>query len=578
MQQTGWLKAGLLVLILSIGGVVSAREFFSGDRCTVEADQVIDGNLFVICEELVIDGQVRGDVIGASMRTALDGRVRGNVYLIGAELDVRGVITQDLHFGGVRLRLNPPPDESLVETASVIPRSQQESDPGNPASDATDPPANNGASETIQQDNPDDTPAPPVERLLRGSLKSVALSQTLYANTRIDDGIISLGYQLTLQGDVGNEISYWGSLLHIGGEVDGDVYATVGDPQSDSSQLEALLLPFGLNLSLSNPGLLLDDGAFIDGTLAYTGPAEATLNGIVADAVIYESVDTVPLNLEEPGDLTIYLSQLAREFTTLMFIGSIMLLIVSQRLLQLPLTNLRIRPFGSFSVGMLAFILSFPVVLIAVLLSVMVFFVLQVIGLSSLGVAVGIVLALLNVGGGSLFFFVAIFLARALVGLGLGRFLLRLTLGRSAELRLQFVGLVIGVLILSAAISLPLVGPFINAAALFLGLGTILNVLLDAFRRLRDSTAGTTPAWYAPSSERQSSSAGGSPVRIPDVQVMRVPDADNPPPPVQFPDETARSSPDSPPVSGTGTHNLPDGFDMSFFEDDERPADDPGNS
>jgi hypothetical protein len=570
MQRTGWLKAGLLVLILSIGGVVSAREFFSGDRCTVEADQVIDGNLFVICEELVIEGQVHGDIIGAAMRTTLDGRVRGNVYLVGAELDVRGVITQDLHFGGVRLRLNPPPDDTPVDIASVIPGSQQQSDPGNPPSEATDVPADPGSPERNQPDSDDET-APPVERVLRGSLKSVALSQTLYANTRIDDGIISLGYQLMLRGDVGDEISYWGSLLHIGGSVDGDVYATVGDPQSDSSQLEALLLPFGLNLSLSNPGLFLGEGALIDGTLAYTGPAEATLDGTVTGEVVYEPVDTVPLNLEEPGDLTIYLSQLAREFTTLVFIGSVMLLLVSPRLLQLPLTNLRLRPFGSFSVGMLAFILSFPVVLIAVLLSVLVFFVLQIIGLSSLGVAVGIVLALLNVGGGSLFFFVAIFLARALVGLGLGRFLLRLALGRSAELRLQFVGLVIGVLLLSAAISLPIVGPFINAAALFLGLGTILNVLLDAFRRLRDSTVTTTPAWYAPSSGVQLSSAGGSDVRIPDVQVMRVPDSDDTPPPVQSPDTAADTSTNRPPVTGAGLQNLPDGFDMSFFEDDDRP-------
>jgi hypothetical protein len=165
------------------------------------------------------------------------------------------------------------------------------------------------------------------------------------------------------------------------------------------------------------------------------------------------------------------------------------------------------------------------------------------------------------------FFFVAIFLARALVGLGIGRFLLRLALGRSAEMRLQFIGLIIGVLMLSAAISLPLVGPFINAAALFLGLGTILNVLLDAFRRLRDTETSPAQAWYAPGSQIASSRSQASQARVPDVQVMRVP-GDDAPPPIQPPDEPSGDAPDQPRQTGTGMRDLPKGFDMSFFDDD----------
>jgi hypothetical protein len=560
MQRTAWLRAGLLLLILSISGVVSAREFFNGDRCTVEADRVIDGNLFILCEELIVNGQVNGDVIGTSVRTSIDGRIHGNVYLAGVEFNMRGTITQDLHFMGLQLRINPPPDDTVTTTVNVVPDSQQSDADRMPPADDPEP------------DVPFIVPTAPAEPLLRGSLKAVALSQTLYDGTRINDGIISLGYQLNLHGDIGDEISYWGSRLYIGGIVESDVYATVGDPQADSSQLETLLLPLNLNLALGNPGLILAEDALIAGTLAYTGPAEATLNGTVDGDVVFDSIETVPLTLEEPGDFTIYASQLMREFTTLVFIGSIMLLIVSPRLLQLPLTNLRIRPFGSFSVGMLAFILSFPVVMIAILLSGLVFMVLQIIGLTSLGLAVGVVLAMLNIGGGSLFFFVAIFLARALVGLGIGRFLLRLALGRSAEIRLQFIGLVIGVFILSAAVSLPIVGPFINAAALFLGLGTILNVLLDAFRRLRDTDSSSTQTWYAPGSQIASSQSQGNQPRVPDVQVMRVP-GDEPPPPIQPPDDTPDDPPERPRGAGAGMRDLPDGFDMSFFEDDH--SDDP---
>ena len=99
----------------------------------------------------------------------------------------------------------------------------------------------------------------------------------------------------------------------------------------------------------------------------------------------------------------------------------------------------------------------------------------------------GVVLGLVNIAGISVFYFVAIFGARALVGLAIGRLILRTLFLRTDvdENRwMPVLALVIGVGLLSLLTALPTFGILFNAFALFVGLGAILNVVITSFRRL----------------------------------------------------------------------------------------------
>ena len=524
----------LVFLSLLMGmGIVSAREVLNYTDCVVEADDVIETTLFIACENLRISGDVRGDVVGAAVRAEIDGTVDGNIYLLAGQLDIYGNLHKDLHFGGGLLNLNPPRDDREAPQTQVI----------------------------------------------DGSLKTLALSAVAHDRTRITGEVIAVGYQLLLHGDVQREINFWGSSLLIDGAMSGNINAGVGDPAAESSQLETLLIPFNLDIQLLNPGLVITENGIVTGEIQYRGPQPAEINGRVDDAIIYyPPLEIVIPTLEEPGSLTVYASQFIREFTTLVALGGIALFFVPN-LVRTPLNNLRARPFANFSVGMLAFILSFPVVLIGLVLSVLVLFTLQVIGLSGLVLAVGIVLALVNIGGVSLFYFMAIFIARMVVALAIGRLLLRLTLPRDLNLPRDMIALVAGVFMLALIVSLPVIGWLFNAATLFLGLGTILNVLLDQFRRIRDSAPTAVPD-YAPSP------VVTRPHRIrpdtPHYRIERIPvEASDDPSPTSDDDDhiirptiipTKLDAPDTPKTADMlppGMSDLPDGFDFSFFEDDE---------
>ena len=523
----------LVILIFLTAGTVAAREILNETDCIVPEGTVVEGTLFVVCETLTIDGEVQGDVIGLAVRSTINGDVDGNIYLIAAQLDIWGQISEDVHFGGAVLRLNSPAEGDIrpIKREDAL------------------------------------TPAARV----RGSIKAVALSAEITADALVADGVIQLGYQLIVHGGVENEINFWGSLLEIDGLVVGDIFAAVGDPDSESSNLQALLIPLSLDLDLRNPGLTLAEEGTIIGSLNYRGPTAATIEGIVNDEIVYYPLIANPLpTLEEPRSFARYASQFGREFITLALIGAAGLFLFPN-LVNLPLTNLRTRPFANFSVGMLAFILSFPVVLIGLLLSLSVLFVLQLIGLQSLVIAVSIVLGLINFGGMSIFYFVAIFVARSLVGLAIGRLLLRIILNtRVLSRTTEYIALAIGMLILSIVVSLPYVGWLFNAAALFLGLGTILTVLLDQFRKIRDSAVSPAPAWYAPS---PAVTRPRTPVsNVPHIDVLPVEDNDE--------DDTIASrettsqslpppraiEPDRP--QAHGMQNLPEGFDIDFFDNE----------
>lgn len=518
-----WFASGslcIVILLFAFVSTVQARGSLQGRECHLTPDETIEGTLFVLCEELLIEGHVTGNLIGMAVRSQIEGRIDGNIYVGGGQMDVSGVVMGDVHFGGPVLRVHA----------------------------------------TGQTDSTGKRISP-----LNGSVFAATLSTTLDEGTRVPGSVINLGYQLLVEGAVGDEVNFWGSALVVSGPIAGDVYANVGDPTSDGSQIETLLLPFAFDIALVNPGLVVPESGRIDGTLRYTGPQEGNIEGQLRNDPLFTQTDVVVLpTLEEPGTLTIYANQLLQEASTLLVIGFIGFLAIPN-LMQRPLRHLRFRPFPCFSVGMLTFILSFPVILISLVISLLILIVLQLLGLSGITVAMTVLLGLLTFGGGSIFYFVAIFVTRIIVGLWIGRGILRLMWGRTPYNRFAMAAsLVLGIAALSLAGSLPVIGWVFNATALFLGLGAILTSLMLEFRQWRDRGQSTVPVTYPISSAvvRGTREQLSHPLAIP------LPDgnADDDEPFFNDPTPTTPRPPSVNPAPGM--QNLPEGFDMRFFEDD----------
>ena len=49
-----------LIVLFGQINIASAREILQGDICTVAADTTITGDVFVACQQLIIDGTITG--------------------------------------------------------------------------------------------------------------------------------------------------------------------------------------------------------------------------------------------------------------------------------------------------------------------------------------------------------------------------------------------------------------------------------------------------------------------------------------------------------------------------------------
>ncbi len=487
----------LFIILIFAAGVVSAREILQADTCIITEDETIQGNLFVFCRSLEIAGEVEGSIIGASTNVIIHptGVVDGSLYLLAAQMDIAGEVGENIHFAGGVL--------NIQDSARLIA----------------------------------DT----------GDLLSLSLSTQLQPQARIPRNIVALGYQLLIDGEVGNEVNFWGSALAINGHINGDVYANVGDPSSTgASQLETLLLPLSLEVDFIDPGIIITRNSYIGGQLAYTSVVAGEIDGVVVGAVKYTptTVGTMSIDLEEPDlgrSLELYFSQVVREFTTLGFIGAVALFLMPN-LLQRPILELERRPVSSVVAGLLSFIISFPIVLIVLLISILLIAILSLLRLEGVIVAGSILLMVVDIGGTSLFYFVAIFIGRVIVCLVIGRLIVRVVINDQQLIRkIPYINLGIGVLVLSLIGSLPVVGLIFNALALFLGLGAVLSVTVEqinVWRQVSPPTNGTTTAAAAATS----SPAYHQPA----------------PPPLSQP---------LPP--GPGMENLPEGFSFRWWDDDE---------
>jgi len=195
----------------------------------------------------------------------------------------------------------------------------------------------------------------------------------------------------------------------------------------------------------------------------------------------------------------------------------------------------------------LMFIVSFPIALIVLLLTAIIVLILALLHLDGVLIVVVSFLGLLDSTLIGTFYFLAIFIARAIFALGMGRFIVRLMFGHDGTQRTDVMSLVVGVIILAFLAALPAVGFLFNAAALFMGLGAITSIFLEWLQFLRDTTYTNA---RNPRFER------------PTLPPRLIPTADMPLiPSTEHSIETRLP----PPSDEIGMQDLPEGFDPDLF-------------
>ncbi len=428
MLRRLFLVASLLLILGNIQ-VAFAHDVMQGDQCVIAPTDHIVGNVFAFCGTLTVSGEIDGNLIGGGSTILIDGTVNGSVYLVGGQLDISGTIGKDIHFAGVVLNVEP-------------------------------------SAQLIGEDS---------------DLFSLSLS-THVDTARIPGSVTSASYQLVLDGPVNREVSFWGSALTLNSTVGGDVTATVGDPASTGvTELSTLFSFLPLEADLVNPGLIVGRRGGVDGTLRYSGPVSGDIQGTLLHPAEFTPVTNQPAFIAPEKSflesLREYLAAAVREWVALALVGVVGLL-VARRTLQAPIYSLRVRPLVSLGIGLVTFIISFPIFFIVVpLLGAVLVLLLLLLQLSDLALIAAAIVFVLDLGGMGLFYFTAIFVSRVIVCIALGRVFVRLLLGERPERYMTYVSLLFGAIFLALITSLPYMGLVVNALAAFFGLGAMLTLI-----------------------------------------------------------------------------------------------------
>jgi hypothetical protein len=435
-----------LALTLLLTGFVSAHAVIQGDLCTIEAGETITGTVFVLCRALVVDGRVEGNLIGGATIAQINGEVTGGVYLLGGELDVAGTVGEDLHFAGGILHLHR--------------RTRFENE--------------------------------------RGDLIGASLSTVVDRGVTIPGSIVNVGYQLVLDGTTSGDISFWGTSLTLNGVAKADIDAQVGDKDADPGWLIQTTLSLS-EVELKNPGLYVSESGAIEGQLRYTSARQGDILGELANEPQYSAPVIIPAITigETPSSVGLYLSQVIREFVTLGLIGVGALLLVP-RLIQAPIPTLRQHLITSLGIGIPAFFIPLVMVFVVAILTLLFMVVLWFIQLGDLAIVGGLLTGLVSISATSIFYFVAIFLARVIVCLAIGQAIVRSTVGDDGSSRIMYLSLFVGILLLAITASLPAIGWLFNALALVLGLGAILIMVQARLRTFRETLVTPTAPYKRP--------------------------------------------------------------------------------
>jgi cytoskeletal protein CcmA (bactofilin family) len=423
----------LLILAVGVTSQVEASDGLRGDRCVVAEDEHIVEDFFFICRVLEVHGTIEGDLLGIASNVTItpEAVVTGDIWVVGGRVDIQGTVGDDVHFIGVSV--------SIAEQTRFT----------NPRTD----------------------------------LMSIALNTTVAKRATVPGDLLVYGYQAQVDGTIGGDIDFSGETLIINGAVEGRIDASVGDARRSTDIPD---LPF-YDVSFSNPGLLIAAGAQIGSDLSYEAPTAAEIpSGVVGGSTSFTQIVSQPdiIHAEQPEAaariMKSYAVSAVRDLITLLIIGAAGLRVVPNFVMQ-PAQNVRRRMIPTIGWGLVTFMLSFPLAVILILISLIALLLLIAIGLTELSIvsAVGLFAVNLALIGG--FWFMLLFMGRVVVSFAVGQLIYRyvLRLQQPGTYKRWIITLALGgvIFVLVTNMPVPAAGVTIELIAALAGIGAIVMYL-----------------------------------------------------------------------------------------------------
>jgi cytoskeletal protein CcmA (bactofilin family) len=337
----------------------------------------------------------------------------------------------------------------------------------------------------------------PATETVQGDL--IASAGTVRVDGRVEGDLVASGGQVTVAGTVTGDVLAAAGSTTIAGQVGGDARVASGQVRL---QPQARV---GEDLLVGAGQVTIDPGARIGGDLVF-GSGRMQMDGAVAGNVLgstgsyarggsvagSQQVNVEPPEAARAPTLADRILEVLRRYVSVLVVGALLLWLVP-RLLRGAADAVRGRPLASLGVGIVGVLAVVVALVLVVLVTVLVAIVLGLLGLGSLtGLTVfgGLLVAAVVV---FLFVLALVFAAPATVGLAVGRLLVR---GEGRSFPASLGALALGVLVVVLVAAIPVVGGWLEALVVLVGLGALLLMA----RRTRQATEPTavSPAGGAP--------------------------------------------------------------------------------
>lgn len=418
LNRVAFLGALILMLVVFVPTSL-ALGLRGGERVVIEADEVIDDDYYVVADEFILNGVVKGDLFVGGRKITINGTVEGDLWAVGQWVRINGVVGDDARIGGAVLELG-----SRAEV---------------------------------------------VDDLMVAGYSYEAESGSIVGGT-----FVFAGAQALLAGDIGEDVYVASNGLEIRGRIGGNVKAEVGYAQDVSLLGTSEYWPEMPPVPQVRGGLTLHEDAEIGGSLEYK-----TVEAITVPGDVVKGTERFIPDMRErvsEGDFgraltTYWFWRQTRRFLALVIVA-LLLAWLAPKWITIPAGKLKVEPGPSLGWGALIWF-CFPIALLIVII--LIGLVAALLGVVTLGelsgwfvlLSAAALLALIAVYGS-----VSALLAKILVAYWIGTAILSST--KLADMPKRIWSILLGLAILSVVMAIPCLGTLVGIVVSMFGLGALL--------------------------------------------------------------------------------------------------------
>ncbi|MBI3152419.1 MAG: hypothetical protein HYZ21_09815 [Chloroflexi bacterium] len=410
----------LALLTMTFTSTALAFDGRGGDNIVIEADEVIEDDVYIGANTFTLEGTIKGDLIVFGQTIIINGTVEGDLLAMGQSVVINGSIADDARIAGSALQIG---DEASIG----------------------------------------------------GDLLGGAASLEAKKGSVVNGDFVYGGGQGLLAGEVGGDAMFGAGALELRGQIGGNVVAEVGDASDAGAPPSAYMWQTGISIPNVEPGFTIDENAKIEGNLVYTQSSDIQIpdGAVIGKITRQEPVADVSLQYKEPTvgqKFATWSFDLLRSIVTLVLFG-LLLGWLAPKFMKSVMDKLQTAPAASLGWGLVsyaAFFFTLLVILTAMILGGVVFGMLTLGGVSGTIVWLGILAIFVLIVA---FVLVTAFVTKIVVAWLGGKWIIGRFNPALADHKVW--PLLVGVVVVALLLALPYVDWIFGLVIMFLGLGAL---------------------------------------------------------------------------------------------------------